>query len=246
MSWSSATIRWLNADAGARAGWHVDDGRWTVPIRSLTPRRAQDATTSAGSTRRAAYAKIPDAAGRRRRRAHSGADRAVRAGPAQRQAGPAQHGDQDSRRVHLTRPPNPRALRARRRRCDPQGRAWPSAATIAVVRLARAGRSQAASHPRSGTACLSTEGGSWRHGASPTPSGGLRRWHARAVDLRSHDGSVPKLAKAANCDVWSPFWRNVTAEHVREARALGLAVLPWTRERIRPTWHRSSTPASTV
>jgi glycerophosphoryl diester phosphodiesterase len=28
--------------------------------------------------------------------------------------------------------------------------------------------------------------------------------------------------------VWSPFWRNVTAENVKEAQALGLKVVPWT------------------
>jgi glycerophosphoryl diester phosphodiesterase len=28
--------------------------------------------------------------------------------------------------------------------------------------------------------------------------------------------------------VWSPFWRNVSAALVAEARALGLAVVPWT------------------
>ena len=39
---------------------------------------------------------------------------------------------------------------------------------------------------------------------------------------------MPRLAKAAGCAVWSPFWRNVTAENVKEAQALGLKVVPWT------------------
>ena len=39
---------------------------------------------------------------------------------------------------------------------------------------------------------------------------------------------MPQLAKAAGCAVWSPFWRNVTAENVKEAQALGLKVVPWT------------------
>jgi glycerophosphoryl diester phosphodiesterase len=39
---------------------------------------------------------------------------------------------------------------------------------------------------------------------------------------------VPRLAKEAGCAVWSPFWRNVTAENIKEAQALGLKVLPWT------------------
>jgi glycerophosphoryl diester phosphodiesterase len=41
-------------------------------------------------------------------------------------------------------------------------------------------------------------------------------------------GSVPQLAKAAGCAIWSPFWRNVTARTVAEAHALGLKVTPWT------------------
>ena len=34
--------------------------------------------------------------------------------------------------------------------------------------------------------------------------------------------------KAAGCETWSPFWRNLTPELVAEAHALGLKVLPWT------------------
>ena len=60
-----------------------------------------------------------------------------------------------------------------------------------------------------------------RAGGRPSPwLGGL--------DLAAHAGSVPRLAKAAGCAVWSPFWRNVTAENVKEAQALGLKVIPWT------------------
>lgn len=40
--------------------------------------------------------------------------------------------------------------------------------------------------------------------------------------------STPALVKAAGGQVWSPFWRNVTADLVTEARALGLQVIPWT------------------
>ena len=60
-----------------------------------------------------------------------------------------------------------------------------------------------------------------RTGPGPSPwLGGL--------DLASHGGSVPKLARAAGCAVWSPFWRNVSAEAVAEAHAAGLKVVPWT------------------
>lgn len=40
--------------------------------------------------------------------------------------------------------------------------------------------------------------------------------------------STPALVKAAGGQVWSPFWRNVTADLVTEAHALGLQVTPWT------------------
>ena len=56
---------------------------------------------------------------------------------------------------------------------------------------------------------------------------GASPWHAglRAAD---HGGSLPRLVKAAGCETWSPFWRNLTPALVDEAHALGLRVLPWT------------------
>jgi glycerophosphoryl diester phosphodiesterase len=36
------------------------------------------------------------------------------------------------------------------------------------------------------------------------------------------------MAQAAGCAIWSPFWRNVTAENIAEAHALKLKVIPWT------------------
>lgn len=79
--------------------------------------------------------------------------------------------------------------------------------------------------PEIATGCLSIESTNFdtvqRNGARPSPwLGGL--------DLAGHGGSVPRLAKAAGCATWSPFWRNVTAENVKEAHALGLKVVPWT------------------
>jgi glycerophosphoryl diester phosphodiesterase len=46
--------------------------------------------------------------------------------------------------------------------------------------------------------------------------------------VRAHGGSVPQLAHAARCAIWSPFWRNATQARIDEAHALGLQVLPWT------------------
>jgi glycerophosphoryl diester phosphodiesterase len=79
--------------------------------------------------------------------------------------------------------------------------------------------------PEIPTSCLSIESGGMdtvgRRSGRPSP------WLA-GLDLGVHGGSVPALAKAAGCAVWSPFWRNLTAENVKESQALGLKVLPWT------------------
>jgi glycerophosphoryl diester phosphodiesterase len=79
--------------------------------------------------------------------------------------------------------------------------------------------------PDIATACLSIESNNMdtvgRGSSEPSP------WLA-GLDLQAHGGSVPRLAKAAGCAVWSPFWRNVTAETVKEAQGLGLKVIPWT------------------
>ena len=52
-------------------------------------------------------------------------------------------------------------------------------------------------------------------------------WTA-GLDIDDHGGSVPKLVKAADCQVWSPYYRNLTAALVKEAHDLGLKVIPWT------------------
>jgi glycerophosphoryl diester phosphodiesterase len=52
-------------------------------------------------------------------------------------------------------------------------------------------------------------------------------WTA-GLDVDEHGGSVPRLVKAADCAVWSPYYRNVTATLVKEAHDLGLKVVPWT------------------
>jgi len=79
--------------------------------------------------------------------------------------------------------------------------------------------------PEIATGCLTIESNNFdtvqRASGRPSPwLGGL--------DLAAHGGSVPRLAKAAGCATWSPFWRNVTADAVKEAQALGLKVVPWT------------------
>ncbi|AMW06580.1 hypothetical protein GEMMAAP_05530 [Gemmatimonas phototrophica] len=48
------------------------------------------------------------------------------------------------------------------------------------------------------------------------------------VDVDAHGGSVPRAIAAAGGKHWSPHLRNVTAERLAEAHALGLRVYPWT------------------
>jgi glycerophosphoryl diester phosphodiesterase len=44
----------------------------------------------------------------------------------------------------------------------------------------------------------------------------------------SEHGSVPKMVRAASGKIWSPNYIGLTEPLVREAKSLGLAVLPWT------------------
>ena len=52
-------------------------------------------------------------------------------------------------------------------------------------------------------------------------------WTA-GLDIDTFDGSGPRLVQAAGCAVWSPFHRDLTAETLAEAHALGLRVVVWT------------------
>jgi glycerophosphoryl diester phosphodiesterase len=74
------------------------------------------------------------------------------------------------------------------------------------------------------TSCLSSQQpafdtiGADRHADSPWTAG---------IRYRDH-GSVPKMVKAAGGKIWSPDHRDVSEALVRQARSLGLVVLPWT------------------
>jgi glycerophosphoryl diester phosphodiesterase len=58
-------------------------------------------------------------------------------------------------------------------------------------------------------------------------AGGASPWHA-GLALRDYGGSLPALVKAARCGTWSMFWRDLDAQNLAAAHALGLKVLPWT------------------
>jgi glycerophosphoryl diester phosphodiesterase len=78
--------------------------------------------------------------------------------------------------------------------------------------------------PEIRTVCLTIQQPSFdnvqrgRPGASPWTAG---------LDVDDVGGSVPRLVARAGCAVWSPFFRELGPEGVREAGALGLFVIPW-------------------
>jgi glycerophosphoryl diester phosphodiesterase len=56
---------------------------------------------------------------------------------------------------------------------------------------------------------------------------GRSPWTA-GLDIDDFGGSVPRLVEAAECAVWSPFYRDLTVDALAEAKPLGLKVIPWT------------------
>jgi glycerophosphoryl diester phosphodiesterase len=56
---------------------------------------------------------------------------------------------------------------------------------------------------------------------------GPSAWTA-GLDIDDVGGSAPKLAAAAGCAVWSPYFRNVTEESLAQAKAAKVRVIPWT------------------
>ena len=73
--------------------------------------------------------------------------------------------------------------------------------------------------PEIPTVCLSSQQSWGNNVADPRWTDGLSLAEA---------GSVPKLVKAAGAAVWSPYFGDLTAESLAQARALGLKVVVWT------------------
>lgn len=44
----------------------------------------------------------------------------------------------------------------------------------------------------------------------------------------SEHADVPSMVKAAGCDIWSPYFADISVSLVSKAQALGLKVIPWT------------------
>lgn len=78
--------------------------------------------------------------------------------------------------------------------------------------------------PEISTACLTIESQNMN---TVTPdTSGASPWHAGLK--REDHGSLPRMVQAAGCNIWSPFWRNVTPESIAETHALNLKIIPWT------------------
>lgn len=61
-------------------------------------------------------------------------------------------------------------------------------------------------------------------------------WTA-GLDIDDFGGSAPRLVQAGGCAVWLPFFRDLTDADLKEAKALGLKVIPWTvNERAEMEW----------
>jgi glycerophosphoryl diester phosphodiesterase len=79
--------------------------------------------------------------------------------------------------------------------------------------------------PEIETVCLT-----WSKTLAPREEGNSRRaspWLA-GLDPVLQGGSVPRTAALVGCGTWSPFFRELTAADMEQARAVGLKVMPWT------------------
>lgn len=56
---------------------------------------------------------------------------------------------------------------------------------------------------------------------------GASGWLA-GMDVDEHDGSVPAMVKALGGQWWSPYYRDLSAQDLERAHALGLKVIVWT------------------
>lgn len=79
--------------------------------------------------------------------------------------------------------------------------------------------------PEIPTACLTARAPGFDT-VAPGPDG-ASPWHA-GLKVAEHGGALPALVRAAGCATWSMYWRDLDAASVRQAKALGLTVLPWT------------------
>jgi glycerophosphoryl diester phosphodiesterase len=73
--------------------------------------------------------------------------------------------------------------------------------------------------------CLTIERGNNNNIQRSRP--GPSPWTA-GLDIDDFGGSTPRLVSAAGCTGWSPLFLDLTDGALRDAKALGLKVIPWT------------------
>lgn len=74
------------------------------------------------------------------------------------------------------------------------------------------------------TSCLTAQQ-AWADNITPKSAKGP--FWTGSVRTADH-ADVPSMVKAAGCDIWSPFFADITPALVKKAQALGLKVIPWT------------------
>jgi glycerophosphoryl diester phosphodiesterase len=79
--------------------------------------------------------------------------------------------------------------------------------------------------PEIETSCLTSE--NERSGNARADASGRSPWFG-GLSLADNGGSLPRLAKAAGCAIWSPDAADLTRERIADAHAAGVTVLPWT------------------
>jgi glycerophosphoryl diester phosphodiesterase len=74
------------------------------------------------------------------------------------------------------------------------------------------------------TSCLTAQQ-AWTNNITP-PQGNAKAWTG-SVRATDHP-DVPSMVKAAGCDIWSPYFADITPALVKKSHELGLQVIPWT------------------
>ncbi len=74
------------------------------------------------------------------------------------------------------------------------------------------------------TSCLSSQQDWGDNITAKSDKGPIWTGSVRAADY----ADVPSMVKAAGCDIWSPYFADITPALVKKSHALGLKVIPWT------------------
>jgi glycerophosphoryl diester phosphodiesterase len=76
------------------------------------------------------------------------------------------------------------------------------------------------------TSCLTAQQ-AWTNNITPPANNGNGKAWTGSVIAADH-ADVPSMVKAAGCDVWSPYFADITPALVKKSHELGLRVIPWT------------------